>query len=155
MAGGSSCSSGFTSTVAIAGYLHVGEVEDLMGVQSRAPPWRYGERRRGVLDDCGPVDGVARAHRLQLEYLGLDESVAARAPPVDLPDVLRRRLALLLGELRQRGLLDVDGPVNDHVRDEVAELRRARRGCVHLRVGLLEGSDQIVHLRGVFERAVR
>ena len=56
--------------------------------------------------------------------------------------------ALVLGDLRQRRLLDVDRAVDDRVRDEVAELRRARRGRIHLRVGVLEGGDQLVDLLG-------
>ena len=55
-----------------------------------------------------------------------------------------RRLARDLVELGQRRLLDLDRAVDDRLGDQVAELGRARRPGVDLRVGLLEGVDQRV-----------
>ena len=54
------------------------------------------------------------------------------------------RLARGLVELGQGRLLDLDRAVDDRLGDQVAELGRARRAGVDLRVGLLERVDELV-----------
>src|SRR5438067_13839361 len=106
--------------VAMLDLLRRGEMEDVMAVEPRGASRGDREGGRGMLDDRGALDRVAGDDLLELEDVCLHVFTPARASPVHGAPALQRRRAVLLRDGGQRGLLHVDGPVDDRVRDEVA-----------------------------------